>query len=136
MSNHLRKQSDEDVPNKPDANGVCADEEAGSDLYDDEDSTLKRADSDVERVASDAATPEQNQISQNDADADEESEISPPPAIKDGEPDPDKHRKQHVQGQSAEDRKQKSDTSGTASRSGTDLKQGSGKRPGQDSAKR
>ncbi len=48
MSNHVRKQSDEDIPNKPDPNGVCADEEAGSDLYDDEDSTLKRDDAHAE----------------------------------------------------------------------------------------
>lgn len=51
MSNHVRKQSDEDIPNKPDPNGVCADEEAGSDLYDDEDSTLKRGDLDADAGA-------------------------------------------------------------------------------------
>lgn len=91
MSNHVRKQSDEDIPNKPDANGVCADEEAGSDLHDDEDSTLNP----VSVVEGDAgsAMPDQNRISQNDADGDEESSNGPTPGINDGEPDPVKNRK-------------------------------------------
>lgn len=90
MSN-VRKQSDENIPNKPDANGVCADEEAGSDLHDDEDTTPNR-DSGAEGDTG-SAMPDQNRVSQNDADNDEESSNGPTPGINDGEPDPVKNRK-------------------------------------------
>jgi hypothetical protein len=106
MSNHVRKQSDEDIPNKPDANGVCADEEAGSDLHDDEDSTLNP----VSGVEGDAgsAMPDQNRISQNDADGDEDSASDQPPATSDGEPDAKKNEQQRQNGKNEGGRRKKS----------------------------
>ena len=105
MSN-VRKQSDENVPNKPDANGVCADEEAGSDLHDDEDTTPNRDSGAGGDTGS--AMPDQDRVSQNDADGDEDSGSDQPLATRDGAPDTKENEPQRQNGKNEAGRRKKS----------------------------